>query len=325
MTKRKLCIITASILIIILMCLHLYPNKVHPFDYSVSTFVLGDTSQVPNTIHLYIVEPDDVTDAINTLSSDPNFYYFQMDQKTLTQNISIDTKNIYWNDIQTDDLVNYDIHGYFAYLREDMIHFVPHYVKNGYEINLMKEFNNENMIPYTIRYLDDYMEYYIYDVISKQRQVGFISNEKMFSYVEMKHHHIEETKNKYINMYSCYVRTTSKGNEVKSFDLITKGSYTQLLDRYPRSDENKAIFDIYNYSFSPKQIDLGSKVKIRELEESINDNHNHSYRFLSNAKTFAGIVQFNEYGLKESTWELDASILWNFRKDSFSLKFKMEH
>ena len=179
-------------------------------------------------------------------------------------------------------------------------------------------------MPYTLNYLDHYMEFYFEEPLVKQRQVGFISNHDMFSYVEMKFHHVMEIKDKYSNMYACYVRTTKKNKALESIDISAKGTYYQTLDVYPKSNMTQDNIDLYDYYFFLKKIDLGSKVKMREHMDSVHSDYHHAYQFSSNADTFAGVIQIKEIDFKDKNWELDASITWNHTSKPFTLTFDLE-
>ena len=89
------------------------------------------------------------------------------------------------------------------------------------------------------------------------------------------------------------------------------------------NDDNDYI-DLYDYWSCLKRVDLGGKVKIREHAEFNTSEYLHAYNFASKAKTFAGVIQFQERDSKDKKWKLDASVTWNFKQEPFTLKFELE-
>lgn len=294
--------------------------QLNVFEYTSETI-----PQESNGMDLQIVEADDLSDCINLGFINHRVYYYHANEKIIKEELTKQNYLINWYDIQTNDLKDYHIEGYFAYLKyEHTVELIPHYVKNECDIILKEEFDNKDMLPYTIQYLDDYMQNYLEEPLAKTRYAGFISDDKIFTFVDMKYHKVLKTeKEQSLNIYACYVRTTDKKNQLKSVDINAHSSYMSAVEKYPTQNEDTKELDIYDYYSYMKKIDLGGKVKIRKLPESLNEDQ-HAYRFSSNADTYAGIIQFKEVGEKDETWKFDGSIQWNFKDDVFKLNLILE-
>lgn len=330
MSKFKLSVMINIILsmIIAVLCVQLYTSDNHEKSFVAYPYRLYDAPpQEEGTTHLCIINKEqiqEVQETVGMMVLYKKICYFQADKATLEPFMLKENDKLHWYEIKTRDLSNYHIEGYFAYLRNKEVHLVPHYVKDGYEINLMEEFDNKDMMLYTIGYLDEHMYFYNEEPLAKQRQVGFISDDQMFTYVEMKYHNVLEVKDKYSNMYACYVRTTNKTNTLESLDLSANGTYKQWIEKYPMYNDDNDYIDLYDYWSCLKRVDLGGKVKIREHAESNTSEYLHAYNFASKAKTFAGVIQFREEDSKDKKWKLDASVTWNFKQEPFTLKFELE-
>ena len=326
MKKYKVNVILNIILsiIIVLLSIHIYQTEksqtvLNVYQYKVD----GVPTQDSDVMQLCIVNKENIEEAINSLAFYRQVFYLQADKETLEPLLLKENHNLCWREIKTNDLANYDIEGYFAYIQNKEITLVPHYVKKGYRVDLKTEFNNEDMLPFTIGYLDDYMDFYFQEPLAKQRYIGFISDEQMFAYVEMKYHNVLEVKDKYSNMYACYVRTMKKNNALESLDLSATGTYQQWSEKYPRDNADNDHIDLYDYWSYLTRVDLGGKVKMRKHQESISNDYQHAYNFSSKAKTFAGVIQVQENDLKDKTCKLDATVTWNFAQESFTLKFEL--
>ena len=328
MSKFKVSVIIIVILSIVIpvLCIQLYTSNNHEKLFEAYPYhFYEDPPQEEGVTYLCVVNKEQVQEAIGMpVLMYHNIYYFQADQATLEPLMLKENDKLHWHEIKTKDLSNYHIEGYFAYLKIDEVHLIPHYVKDGYVINLMEEFDNKDMMLYTIGYLDEYMYFYNEEPLAKQRQLGFISDDQMFTYVEMKYHNVLEVKDKCSNMYSCYVRTTKKTNALKSLDLSANGTYQQWSKKYPRDNDDNDYIELHDYWSHFKRVDLGGKVKIREHPESNTSEYLHAYNFASKAKTFAGVIQFREQDLKDKKWKLDASVTWNFKQEPLTLKFELE-
>ena len=93
------------------------------------------------------------------------------------------------------------------------------------------------MLPYTIQYLDDYMQNYLEEPLAKTRYAGFISDDKIFTFIDMKYHKVLKTeKEQSMNIYACYVRTTDKKNQLKSVDMDAYSSYMWAVEKYPKQN-----------------------------------------------------------------------------------------
>lgn len=312
-------------IIIAFLLIHIYRID-HPHHNLNVYYYYEDEVPLQNEdqMQLCIIKKEKLEEAIGMLAFYRKGFYFQANKDVLEPLLIKEKYKPCWNEIKTNDLSNYDIEGYFAYTNKKEIYLIPHYVEKGYHVNLKEEFNHQDMMPYTMGYLDNYMDFYFEEPLAKQRQVGFISNQDMFAYVEMKLHNIMEIKDKYSNMYACYVRTTKKNQALKSIDMSAKGTYYQGLDIYPKYDMTQDYIDVYDYFYFLKKIDLGGKVKMKEQVESIDSDYHHAYQFSSNADTFAGVIQIKETDLKDKNWELDASITWNLMSKPFTLTFKWQ-
>ena len=328
MKKPKISTIAYSILLLLTLCFfYLLDTLINDdgIQLNVSEYTSETFSQESNKMDLQIVEANDLSDCISKGLMNHRIYYYHANEQMIKEALTTQNYLMNWYDIQTNDLQDYHIEGYFAYFKhEHTVELIPHYVKNECAINLKEEFDNKDMLPYTIQYLDDYMQNYLEAPLAKTRYAGFISDDKIFTFIDMKYHKVLKTeKEQSMNIYACYVRTTDKKNQLKSVDMDAYSSYMWAVEKYPKQNEDIKELDVYDYDSYMKTIDLGSKVKIRELPESLNENQ-HAYRFSSNADTYAGFIQFKEGGEKDEKWKFDGSIQWNFKEETFKLNLILE-